>query len=292
MHSFETILIMLVAILVSNLISQRFSRVSTPLIQIALGIILALIPMLHFEIELDPELFLVLFIAPLLFEDAIKADKPTLWSLKRPILLLALGLVFLTTVSVGSFVHFFIPAIPLAAAFALAAALAPTDALAVISLGETTTIKPQKRAILQGEALFNDASSIVSFQFALAVLAVGPFAAAAATDEVHFAGSIVLTFLFMFIGGVIVGVILMVLRLFLVQLMRRAGIENITFHVLFEVITPLLVFLIAEAVGVSGIIAVVVAGIAHSFVPRRQTPDTARHKIVSASVWSMVGFTL
>ncbi|MCL2757162.1 MAG: hypothetical protein FWD43_03680, partial [Coriobacteriia bacterium] len=75
--SFEYILVMLGAVLISNLISQRFPRISTPLIQIALGIVLALLPIFHFNLTLDPELFLLLFIAPLLFEDAKKADKPT-----------------------------------------------------------------------------------------------------------------------------------------------------------------------------------------------------------------------
>lgn len=285
-------MIMLIAVLVSNLISQHFRRISTPLIQIALGIALALLPVFHFSLTLDPELFLVLFIAPLLFEDAKKADKLTLWGLKRPILLLALGLVFATCLGVGAFIKVLIPVIPLAAAFALAAALAPTDAVAVISLKESSTIKPQKRAILQGESLFNDASSIVSFQFALAALAVGPFAASATLDSLHFTENVILTFLFMFIGGVLVGLGLMVLRFFLVRLIRRAGTESITFHVIFEVLTPFLVFLIAEALHVSGIIAVVVAGIAHSFVPRRHSPSSARHSIVSSSVWSVLTFIL
>jgi len=283
---------MLGAVLLSNLISQRFSLISTPLIQIALGIIIALLPIFDFSLTLDPGLFLVLFIAPLLFEDAKKADKPTLWALKRPILLLALGLVFATCLAVGGFVHVFIPAIPLAAAFALAAALAPTDAVAVISLEQSTTIKPQKRALLQGEALFNDASSIVCFQFALAALAVGPLASHAGLEGVEWGFDILFTFLLVFIGGMLVGLVLMILRYFLVRLLRRAGIENITFHVLFELVTPFLVFLVAEALHVSGIIAVVVAGIAYSFAPRRQTPHSARHNIVSGSVWSVASFTL
>ncbi|MDR2492791.1 MAG: cation:proton antiporter [Coriobacteriales bacterium] len=292
MTSFEYILVMLVAVLVSSLISQRFAKLSTPIIQIALGVAIALVPFFHFDMSLEPELFLVLFIAPLLFEDAKRAEKPTLWRLKRPILLLALGLVFVTCLAVGGFVHATLPAIPLAAAFALAAALAPTDAVAVGSLEETADIGEDKRALLQGEALFNDASSIVCFQFALAALAVGPFAATSGSGEVAFVGSIVTTFLFMFLGGVAVGATAMGLRALLVRFLKAAGVESITFHVLFEVITPFIVFLAAEAVGVSGIIAVVVAGIAYSIRRRRQTPSAARHHIVSTSVWSVASFTL
>ncbi|MDR0501427.1 MAG: cation:proton antiporter [Coriobacteriales bacterium] len=292
MHSFEYILVMLGAVLLSNLISQRFPRISTPLIQIGLGIAIALMPFLHFDMSLDPELFLVLFIAPLLFEDAKKANKPMLWRLKRPILLLALGLVFTTCLAVGGFVNWLVPAIPLAAAIALAAALAPTDAVAVSSLKESITITEDQEGLLQGEALFNDASSIVSFQFALAALAVGPFAAAAGEPGLVFFGDVAITFAVMFLGGVATGIVLMLLRYALVRFLRARGVDSITFHVLFEIVTPFIVFLIAEALHVSGIIAVVTAGIAHSFGGRSQTPTKAMQNIVSGSVWSVIGYAL
>ena len=272
---------MLGGVLLSNLVSQRLPKVSTPLVQVVIGVALAMLP-ISFEISLDPELFLVLFIAPLLFEDAKKADKPALWRLKRPILLLALGLVVATTLVVGFSVHWFAPSIPLAAAFALAAALAPTDAVTVGSLKETSTISVGQRLLLQGEALLNDASSIVSFQFAIAAAITGAF-------SLFDAGT---TFLFMFLGGLILGVALMLLRMVTVRMFRNAGVDSITFHVLFEVITPLLVFLIAEAIHVSGIIAVVAAGIVHSISPRLTNPGNARHSVVSTSVWSVISYTL
>jgi CPA1 family monovalent cation:H+ antiporter len=272
---------MLGAVLISSLISQQFPKISTPLVQIGLGIALSLLP-LSFDVILDPELFLVLFIAPLLFEDAKKADKPALWRLKRPILLLALGLVFATTFVVGFFIHWFMPVIPLAAAFALAAALAPTDAVAVASLKETAAIGEEQDHLLKGESLLNDASGIVSFQFAIAAMLTGAFSLAEAS----------MTFAFMFFGGLILGVVLMVLRAVLVRWLHSSGIESITFHVLFEVITPFLVFLIAELLHVSGIIAVVAAGIAYSFSPRHHTPNNARHNIVSTSAWSVISYSL
>ncbi|MDR3052339.1 MAG: sodium:proton antiporter [Coriobacteriales bacterium] len=281
MLSFEYILILLGGVLVSNLISQQFPKVSTPLIQIGLGIALAILP-IHFEIGLDPELFLVLFIAPLLFEDAKRADKPALWRQKRPILLLALSLVFATTLIVGFLLNWFAPSIPLAAAFALAAALAPTDAVAVSSLKETATIGEKHRLLLQGESLLNDASGVVSFQFAIAAMVTGSF-------SLLEAGGV---FLLMFFGGLAVGVVLMLLRFILVRALHAAGVESVTFHVLFEMLTPFLVFLVAEVLGVSGIIAVVAAGIAHSFSPRQSSPANARHTIVSTSVWAVISFTL
>jgi CPA1 family monovalent cation:H+ antiporter len=280
-HSFEYILVLLGGVLVSSIISQRVSRVSTPLIQIGIGIALSVLP-IHFELSLEPELFFILFIAPLLFADARHSDKSALWRLKRPILLLALGLVFLTALGVGYFVHWFEPSIPLAAAFALAAALAPTDAVAVASLKRTAAISRNQDHLLQGEALLNDASGIVSFQFAIAAVLTGTFSLLNAS----------IVFAAMFFGGLLLGVALMLLRFLLVRYLRNLGIESITFHVLFELLTPFLVFLVAEVIGVSGIIAVVAAGITHSFAPRRLAPHNARQDIVSTSVWSVISFTL
>jgi CPA1 family monovalent cation:H+ antiporter len=280
MHSFEYILIMLGGVLISSLISRRLPQISTPLVQIGIGGALTLLP-LSFEMTLEPELFLVLFIAPLLFEDAKKADKTALWRLKRPILLLAIGLVFATALIVGFGIHWFTPSIPLAAAFALAAALAPTDAVAVASFKETATVSDDQENLLKGESLLNDASGIVSFQFAIAAALTGTF-------SLLNAGA---SFLLTFFGGLAVGIVLMLLRLRLIRL-RSSGTENTTFHVLFEVITPFLIYLVAEALHVSGIIAVVAAGVTFSFSRRPQTPSVARHNIVSTSVWAVLSFTL
>jgi CPA1 family monovalent cation:H+ antiporter len=280
MHSFEYILIMLGGVLISSLVSRRLPQISTPLVQIAIGGALTLLP-LSFEMTLEPELFLVLFIAPLLFEDAKKADKTALWRLKRPILLLAIGLVFATALIVGFSIHWFTPSIPLAAAFALAAALAPTDAVAVASFKETATVSDDQENLLKGESLLNDASGIVSFQFAIAAALTGTFSLLSAG----------VSFLLTFFGGLAVGIVLMLLRLRIVRL-RSSGTENITFHVLFEVVTPFLIYLVAEALHVSGIIAVVAAGVTFSFSRRPQTPSIARHNIVSTSVWAVLSFTL
>lgn len=133
MEIFLYVLALLVAIFISNLLNRFVPFVSVPLIQIGLGVLIAIMP-ITFNLQLNPELFLVMFIAPLLFNDGRQTDKAALWGMRMPILVLALGLVFATVVVIGYFVHWMIPTIPLAAAFALAAALAPTDAVAVSSL--------------------------------------------------------------------------------------------------------------------------------------------------------------
>ena len=112
-------LLLLVAVLASSLIDQIIPRVSLPLIQIVIGLLIAVVAGGEVEVTLDPELFLVMFIAPLLYDEAKHADKQALWRERKPVLSLAIGLVVATTLVIGFLLNAFVPSIPLAAAFAL-----------------------------------------------------------------------------------------------------------------------------------------------------------------------------
>lgn len=270
------------AILASSIIDQVVPRVSSPLIQIGLGLLIALFASSQIRVTLDPELFLVLFIAPLLYEEAKSADKAALWHHKRPVLSLAIGLVVATTLAIGFAVHAVIPSIGLAAAFALGAALGPTDAVAVTSLSKQVNIPERQGSILKGELLLNDASGIVSFQFAIAAAVTGSFSLLNATAN----------FFVEFLGGIAVGALLAYIGKLLVNKARSLGVENTTFHVLFEILIPLLVYSIADAVHVSGIIAVVVAGLINVISPHAIGPSISRMNIVSSSVWRVLTFAL
>ncbi|MEK3713971.1 Na+/H+ antiporter [Paenibacillus sp. FSL R7-0333] len=281
MELFEYILLMLAAVSLSNLVNRFIPSLSVPIIQIALGMALTWLP-LHFELELNPELFLLLFIAPLLFNDGRLADKVALWKLKKPILLLALGLVFLTVGVLGYFLHWLLPVLPLAAAFALAAALAPTDAIAVGALEQKVKIPHQTMQILEGESLINDASGLVSFQFAVAAMVTGAFSFKTAS----------LSFIGISLGGVVLGLVLTLIKYGIVRWLRRLGMENVTLHMLIEILTPFAIFMAAEELGVNGILAVVSAGIAHSLGYKQMNPEVAKLSIVSKSTWSVIIFVL
>ena len=134
MSTFTFVLILGAAVLASSAINQVVRGASTPLIQIAIGVALAFAGLTTSNFQVDPELFLVLFIAPLLYNEARNADKVALWSNRTMVLSLAVGLVVVTILIVGFTLHALEPTIPLAAAFALGAALGPTDAVAVASL--------------------------------------------------------------------------------------------------------------------------------------------------------------
>lgn len=109
-------LLLLAAVLASSLIDQIIPRVSLPLIQIAIGLLIAVVAGGDVEVTLDPELFLVMFIAPLLYDEAKHADKQALWRERKPVLSLAIGLVVATTLVIGFLLNAFVPSIPLAAA--------------------------------------------------------------------------------------------------------------------------------------------------------------------------------
>lgn len=283
MSSFEIILLLLGCLLASSAFAQVLPRISLPLVQIALGAAVGcLITTDPTQIFRDPELFLVLFIAPLLFEESRHADKAELLRAWAPVASLAIGLVIVTTLVVGAALHLADPAIPLAAAFALGAALGPTDAAAVAALGADVTLTKRQKSLLSGEALFNDASGVVCFEFAVAAATTGSFSLARASA----------TFLADFFGGIAVGLAGALVITLLVGRIRALGLETPTEHVLFEVCTPFVTFLAAEALHTSGILAVVAAGLLMRFNPSRLTAESSRHALASESVWELLTFII
>jgi len=146
------------------------------------------------------------------------------WKNRRTMLSYAIGLVVTIVLAVGFAVNALIPSIPLAAAFACAGALGPTDAAAVGALGSTISLTRRQKTLLTGEALINDASGVVSFQFAIAAAVTGAFSLADAGTS----------FLVLFFGGIAAGVVMGVLAVSSVSILRRRGFENTIVHELFH----------------------------------------------------------
>ena len=282
MAALQLALLLLLTVLASAILDQIIPRFSLPLIQIALGVGIALLAREQIKVELNPELFLVLFVAPLLFHEAREADKVALWRNRGSMLSYAIGLVVAIVLVVGFVTNLLVPSIPLAAAFALGAALGPTDPLAVASVSKQADIPRRLQTTLKGESLLNDASGIVSFQFAVAAVVTGSFSALEATGE----------FLIEFFGALAIGIVLGYALVKFSDKVRSMGLENTTFHVALEICTPIIAYLLGEAVDVSGIILVVACGITMSMVPRDLGPAIARMNIVSTSVWEVLTFAL
>ena len=282
MAALELALVLLLTVLVSAILDQLIPRISLPLIQITLGAIVAVLAQGQITISLNPDLFLVLFVAPLLFHEAREADKVNLWNNRRSMLSYAIGLVVAIVLAVGFAVHAMVPSIPLAAAFALGAALGPTDPLAVASVSTQANIPERQKTTLQGESLLNDASGIVSFQFAIAAVVTGSFSVVEAVGE----------FLISFFGALVIGIVFGYLLVRFADKVRDMGLENTTFHVALEICTPFIAYLLGEALSVSGVILVVACGITMSLVPRDLGPSISRFNIVSSSVWQVLTFAL
>src|SRR5574337_1507322 len=174
MGSIELVLAMLLAVIVSGYL-VRVLPISLPLpiVQIVLGGVIA--GVLHHGVELDPEGFFLVFLPPLLFLDGWRIPKDGLFRDRGTILQLALGLVVFTVVGAGYLIHWLIPAMPLAVAFALAAIVSPTDPVAVSSITARVPVPRRLMHILEGESLLNDASGLVCFQFAVAAALTGTF---------------------------------------------------------------------------------------------------------------------
>lgn len=275
------VLVLLILIGISNVVNHFLPVIPVPLIQIALGVAMTYVPGMH-HIPLDPELFLLLFIAPLLFNDGKMTPRDELWQLRSSILLLALGLVFATVLLAGPFIHWMIPAIPLSAAFALAAILSPTDAVAVGSLSGRVKLPGKIMRLLEGEALMNDASGLVAFNFAIAATVTGYFSLPKAIGS----------FIAIAIGGIVVGALLGFMAIGLRLRLRRLGMEDVTLHMLIIILTPFIIYWVAEEFHVSGILAVVAAGVTHAIERDRMTRGSARLHIVSASTWPVILFCL
>ncbi|MCI3986559.1 Na+/H+ antiporter [Bacillus vallismortis] len=282
MDIFLVVLVLLTIIAISNIVNRFIPFIPIPLIQVALGILAASFQQgLHFE--LNTELFFVLFIAPLLFNDGKRTPRAELWNLRAPILLLALGLVFATVIVGGYTIHWMIPAIPLAAAFGLAAILSPTDVVAVSALSGRVKMPKGILRLLEGEGLMNDASGLVAFKFAIAAAVTGTFSLAQAA----------VSFVFISLGGLLCGVVISFLIIRFRLFLRRLGMQDVTMHMLIQILTPFVIYLAAEEIGVSGILAVVAGGIIHAVEQDRLESSTmAKLQIVSSSTWNIILFIL
>lgn len=281
MDFFLAILGLLALIALSNIIHRVMPLVPVPLIQIALGIITVILP-LEIDVPLEPELFFVLFIAPILFNDGTRTPRDELWSLRAPILLLAVGLVFVTVIIGGYTVHTLIPSIPLAAAFGLAAILSPTDAVAVSAISARLKLPKRMRRLLEGESLMNDASGLVAFKFAIAAALSGTFSPWKAS----------LSFVVISIGGLLFGALMAMLFIWLRLLLRRFGLEDATVHMLIIILTPFSLYILAEELGLSGILAAVAGGIVHAIEEDHSGTEMLELKKVSDSTWSVIVFVL
>ncbi|MCY7103015.1 cation:proton antiporter [Streptococcus oralis] len=275
------LILFLLVLIVSTTTNKLLPFLPLPLVQILLGIGIGLfVPDTDFH--LNTELFLAMVIGPLLFREAEEADITSVLKHWRIIVYLIFPVIFISTLSLGGMAHFLWMTLPLAACLAVGAALGPTDLVAFASLSERFRFPKRVSNILKGEGLLNDASGLVAFRVALTAWTTGAFSLSQAGT------SLALSIL----GGFAVGFVTAMINRFLHTFLLSVRATDIASELLLELSLPLMTFFIAEEIHVSGIIAVVVAGILKASRFKKITLLEAQVDTVTDTVWHTVTFML
>lgn len=275
------LILFLFVLIVSSTTNKLLPFLPLPLVQILLGIGIGLF-LSNTEYHLNTELFLAVVIGPLLFREAQEADITSVLKHWRIIVYLIFPVIFISTLSLGALAHFLWLSLPLAACVAVGAALGPTDLVAFASLSERFSFPKRVSNILKGEGLLNDASGLVAFRVALAAWTTGAFSLSQAGT------SLALSIL----GGFAVGFVTAMINRFLHTFLLSVRATDIASELLLELSLPLMTFFIAEEIHVSGIIAVVVAGILKASRFKKITLLEAQVDTVTDTVWHTVTFML
>ena len=256
----------------------KWVPIPLPILQVAAGVGLSYLPELR-SLKVPPELFFLLFIPVLLFGDAWIIPKRDLLRVLRPVLQLAIGMVLLSTLAIGYLVHWLVPAMPLAAAFALGAVISPTDAVAVTEVTRRLQVPARVTTIVGGESLINDASGLVAFKFAVGVAMTGVLSwGKAAADLVLLSG-----------GGFLLGLAVAWLAGQLRRQLVRFSADDPTIQTIISLLTPYAAYFAAERLGLGGILAVVAAGLYSGVIDARNNDAATRRH--AWEVWTMVLYT-
>ena len=281
MEIFYAVLLLLVATIVANLVYPLFPAIPRAFYQVFAGAILSLVPYFH-QFILEPEMFMLLIIAPLMFYDGQNADTKALRRHIPSVFSMAIMLAVLTVVLLGYLTHRILPSIPLALAFALAAIVTPTDAVAVSSITTNMAVPEKVMGMLERESLFNDASGLVAFNLALVAFTTGEFTVQHGISH----------FLVVFLGGLLIGIILGAVliwgRIHLVQ----TGMDSTSVIVPYDILSPFVIYLAAEHFELSGILAVVAAGLLRSSASSQIRLSSTQLQLVTHSAWQILSSVL
>lgn len=273
MHGLENIVGLIAVVVATSVVARRIGVLS-PILLVLVGIGISFIPGV-LEIELEPEVVLLGILPPILYVAALETSVPAFRFNIRPILLLAVGLVLFTAAAVGLVLHMLLPQVPLAMCFALGAVVAPPDAVAATAVARRIGLPRRIVTVLEGESLINDATALVTLRVAVA----------AAVGQAVDAWSITRTASVAVIGGVAIGVAGGIILGFLHKRIENPLIDNAL-----SLLTPWLVFLPAEYIHASGVVAVVVCGLALGH--RMPTLMSAASRLQMDAFWRMVKFLL
>ena len=266
---------LLAAIVALALIAKKLG-VPYPVVFVVGGSLLGLVPSMP-KIALAPDLVFLLFLPPLIFGDGWTTDVRAFVRYRQPILSLAMGLVLFTSLCVAYTAHWLI-GFPLALGFVLGAILSPTDAVATDAIAEELNFPRRLAAIINGESLVNDASALVIYAFAVAAVSTGVFSL----------GRALLQFVYVVVVGLGIGIGGGAILARVLKWIRVSGLSDELIAVSFSLVTPFALYVPADALHASGVLAALSGGMVLS----RKSSEMfdAESRIAASAVWSLLFF--
>ncbi|WP_268913933.1 cation:proton antiporter [Lentilactobacillus sp. SPB1-3] len=283
MESLYLIGLLLLGVIAANVVKQFIPRVPDAFIFITMGLLLSFTPAFN-GFELEPEFFMLVIIAPLMFVDGQRQSFRKIRQKFSTIFLLSVVLIIGTILIVGILTNLVETQWTLPLAIALVAVVTPTDAVAVKSLTSDNGREMPGGVgdVLELESLFNDATGLVMLDLALSVLQKGSFSLFTGLSH----------FLFVSIGGVVLGIVLGLIIVG-VRVWLNVHINNAETSIIpISIMTPFLVYIVAEQLGTSGILAVVATGIVHNWEASRLRLTSTRVQLTSSTIWTTISNVL
>ncbi len=285
MPELEPVVFLIVGVVIVNGIALRI-RVPAPILLVIVGVAASFIPGVP-DYEVSPELVLTVLLPPLLFAAASESSVIAISRMIRSISQLAVGMVIVTAFAIAVVLHTIIPQIPFAAALALGAIVAPPDAVAAVAVARKAGLPRNVITVLEGESLFNDATSLVLLRVAVVGIAAGSLAWGPAIGEFAWAAA----------GGVLIGVLLGLVLSFV-----RRFVGSSLASTALSLVTPFLAYLLGERAQASGVLTVVVTGLVLGFRSPFDLPPEVRltvgatwralQYVLEGSVFALIGLQL
>jgi Na+/H+ antiporter len=270
-----SIIIFILAIVIGLSAFADKAKLPYPILLVIVGVAIGFIPTMQ-EIEINPEIIFLIFLPPLLYDASFNISPKHFKTNLSTISTLAIPLVFLTTFWIAVVSHYMIPGMTWPLAFVLGAILSATDAVAAINITKGLGLPKKTLTILEGESLINDASALVAYRFAVAAVMGATFIIWKAAFQ----------FVFLLGGGFLVGAIMGKILGIILRTVRN----NINVVVSFMLLMPFVTYLVAEHLNVSGVIAVVILGLAMARLSNKVFPEHLKNS--SKSLWDVIIFLL
>ncbi|GEM50562.1 Na+/H+ antiporter [Empedobacter brevis] len=266
----------LVLVIIGAIMLANKLKIAYPILLVVAGLLISFIPGIP-AIKIEPELIFIIFLPPLLYEAAFAVSWKEMWKLRRIITNFAFVVVFLTALSVAFVANSFIPGFSLALGFVLGGIVSPPDAVSAGAILKFVKVPKNLATLLEGESLFNDASSLIIFRFAMVAVATGQFIWLDAA----------LSFGWMLVGGIGLGVLIAIIFL----KVHKTFPTDVNMDTVLSLVAPYIMYIAAEEVHASGVLAVVSGGLFLS-VRRHEFLRSSESRLRGANVWQSFAFLI